>query len=210
MRNEAGGRTVGGLTNWVVPRLLSADSNSISHLTCSLYVLTESTETSGRSVDFVGRISQFLEKLRCSGKVGVAAMRQIVTSDQFVAAVISILALQDRRHFVLTETLLDDRFQRAFEDLVAREEEFAITPNFSFRVDPLHGDSVCLRDTLLAAKEKELIALNNPTFRTFEIKINKERAQKYLKKIPIPLNFLEDIVRKHFSDLVDHAVVGRV
>ncbi|EWY41521.1 hypothetical protein N825_28115 [Skermanella stibiiresistens SB22] len=128
-------------------------------------------------------------------------MLQILTSDQFVAGVISVLALQNRRNFVLTDTELDERFQRAFEDLVTHEQDLEVTPNFTFYVDKFHGDSVCLRDTLLAAKEKELIALNNPTFRTFEIKLDQPRAERYLGKIPLPRAFLEKIVEKHFADL---------
>jgi hypothetical protein len=128
-------------------------------------------------------------------------MRQILTSDQFVAGVVSVLALQNRKHFVLTDTELDGRFERAFEDLLSREDEFGVTPNFTFYRDQLHGDSVCLRDTLLAAKEKELIALNNPSFRTFEIKLNPSRAQHYLSKIPLPRSFLDEIVAKHFADV---------
>jgi hypothetical protein len=129
-------------------------------------------------------------------------MRQILTSDQFVAGIISVLALHGHKHFVLTGTQLDERFAKAFDDLAAHENEFEVTPNFTFNIDPLHGDSVCLRDTLMAAKEKELIALNNPTFRTFEIKLDDDRAKRYLTKIPLPQKFLEEIVQKHFCDLV--------
>jgi hypothetical protein len=128
-------------------------------------------------------------------------MPKILTSDQFVAGIISILALEGRKHFVLTDTELDQRFEKAFEDLVAREEEFCVIPDFTFFVDPMHGDSVCLRDTLLAAKEKELIALNNPTFRTFDVKLDSKRAESYLSKIPLPRPFLEEIVARHFSKL---------
>jgi hypothetical protein len=127
-------------------------------------------------------------------------MRSILTSDQFVAGVISVLALQNRKHFELTDTELDARFEDAFEELLSREDEFGFTPNFTFYRDKLHGDSVCLRDTLLAAKEKELIALNNPTFRTFEIKLDEHRAENYLAKNPLPRAFLEQIVAKHFSN----------
>jgi hypothetical protein len=126
-------------------------------------------------------------------------MTQIVTSDQFVAGIISVLALQDKRKFILTDAELDQKFEKAYVDLIECEEQLGITSNFSFYVDPLHGDSVCLRDTLLGAKENELIALNNPTFRTFDIKLDQRRAERYLQKSPMPRTFLEDIVAKHFA-----------
>jgi len=126
-------------------------------------------------------------------------MRNILTADQFVAGVISVLALKNRKTFMLHDTQLDDMFHSAFRDLAAKEDVLDVTPNFTFFIDPLHGDSVSLRQTLLAAKEKGLIALNNPTFHTFEIKVNDERARKYLTKIPLSEEFLTSIVDRHFA-----------
>lgn len=127
-------------------------------------------------------------------------MNQILTADQFVAGVISVLALRDRKHFVLKDSELDEKFSRAFEVLVSKEEELGVTPNFSFYVDPLHGDSVSLRETLLAAREKELISLNNPTFHTFDIKVDNIRAEKYLDELPLPIDFLNSVVDHCFPN----------
>ena len=125
-------------------------------------------------------------------------MRNILTADQFVAGIISVLALRGSKHFVLKDTELDERFERAFDALVAKEEILDVTPNFTFNIDPLHGDSVSLRETLLAAKEKELIALNNPTFHTFDIRLSDQRATRYLASMPIPTAFLDAIVDEYF------------
>jgi hypothetical protein len=127
-------------------------------------------------------------------------MRTILTADQFVAGIISVLALKDQKRFVLRDTELDRKFERAFEALAEKEDELGVVPNFTFFIDPLHGDSVSLRQTLLAAKEKELIALNNPTFQTFEIKVNDDRARRYLKKVPLSEKFLTDIVERYFIE----------
>ncbi|GAB6843198.1 hypothetical protein HNR00_002121 [Methylorubrum rhodinum] len=128
-------------------------------------------------------------------------MRQILTSDQFVAGVIAVLALQNKKRFILKETELDERFEKAFEELLTHEDTLKIATNFTFYVDPMHGDSVCLRDTLLAAREKALISINNPTLQTFDIKIDDDRALRYLKRIPLPRPFLTNLVNKHFGDL---------
>lgn len=127
------------------------------------------------------------------------SMRNILTADQFVAGIFSVLALKHRKSFVLRDTQLDEMFEHAFKDLASKEEELDVTPNFTFFIDPLHGDSVSLRQTLLAAKEKELIALNNPTFHTFEIKVDDERARRYLSKVPLSEEFLTGIVDRHFA-----------
>ncbi|WVT73390.1 hypothetical protein QM996_18230 [Sinorhizobium chiapasense] len=127
--------------------------------------------------------------------------KQLLTSDEFVAGIMATLALQNRKHFTLVDTELDLRFQDAFNDLIQHQDELGVTPNFTFAVDPLHGDSVCLRDTLLSAKEKELIALNNPTFRTFDIKLTDQRAARYLDRIPLKRGYLSKLVEEFFSDL---------
>lgn len=126
-------------------------------------------------------------------------MNQILTADQFVAGVISVLALRNRKHFELQDSELDEKFSLAFEELVSNEERLGVMPNFTFYVDPFHGDSVSLRETLLAAREKELIALNNPTFHTFDIKVDDVRARKYLAELPLPTEFLNGVVDRCFA-----------
>ena len=126
-------------------------------------------------------------------------MHNILTADQFVAGIISTLALRGRKHFILKDTELDEKFERAFEVLVAEEATLKVIPNFTFHIDPLHGDSVSLRETLLAAKEKELIALNNPTFHTFDIKLSDQRAARYLASVPVPSTFFDRLVDKIFT-----------
>jgi hypothetical protein len=125
-------------------------------------------------------------------------MRKLLTSDQFVAGIVATLALKDRKRFRLSDTELDRRFQDAYEELVGVEQQYDIQLNFSFYVDPFHGDSVCLRDTLHAAKEKELIAYNNPTLRTFDVKLDAPRAEGYLTRNPMPRAFFERLVDRHF------------
>lgn len=127
-------------------------------------------------------------------------MTNILTADQFVAGLIAVLALKNRKHFVLRDSELDERFEHAFEDLVGNEQSLGITANFTFYTDLLHGDSVSLRETLLAAREKELISFNNPTFHTFDIKLDERRARKYLDKVPLPEHFLNQVVDKYFGE----------
>jgi hypothetical protein len=126
-------------------------------------------------------------------------MVRLITSDQFVAGIVAVLALKGRKHFSLSDTELDSKFQGAFEDLVNAGDEYQVRPNFSFYVDPYHGDSVCLRDTLSAAREKKLVAFKNPTFHTFDIELSNDRAEQYLSRSPLPQQFLEKVVEEHFS-----------
>lgn len=127
-------------------------------------------------------------------------MKNILTADQFVAGIVSTLALRKMTHFEVQNTELDQKFKNAFEALMAESANYDVVPNFSFYTDPLHGDSVTLRETLNAAKEKELIAFNNPTLHTFDIKVGTDRAERYLAGFPLPKAFFNRIVDSCFAD----------
>jgi hypothetical protein len=128
-------------------------------------------------------------------------MNHIVTSDDFVAGVFATLALRGQKQFQMSDTELDSRFEKAFEDLVAQEGELNVTPNFTFFVDELHGDSVSLRDAVLAARDRDIVELKNPTFKRINILLDDARARRYLERNPLPAAFLEKIVDRHFSNV---------
>jgi len=128
-------------------------------------------------------------------------MNHIVTSDDFVAGVFAMLALRGQKQFQMSDTELDSRFEKAFEDLMAHETELSVTPNFTFFVDELHGDSVSLRDAVLSARDRDIVELKNPTFKRINILLDEPRARRYLDRNPLPAAFLEKIVSRYFSDI---------
>jgi hypothetical protein len=121
-------------------------------------------------------------------------MQKIISSDEFVAGLMAALALSGRTHFRLDSNEIDEKFEKAYKVLVDRIDDLDVLPAFSFERDGSHGDSATLRDTLMAARERKIIALNNPTLWTLEIKLPDERAIRYLKKNPLPQQFYEDLV----------------
>lgn len=128
-------------------------------------------------------------------------MPTVLTSDEFVAGIVSVLALGGRHRFVLSDTELDECFEEAFLDLLDRKAELDVAPNFTFVVDEFHRDSVALRETLLAARDKKLIALNNPTFHTFDVKVGPADAERRLRESTVPRTFYEEVVSRHFAHL---------
>jgi hypothetical protein len=130
---------------------------------------------------------------------GGSGMPTLLSPNQFVAGVMAALALTSKQDFNLSGTDVDERFEKAFERLMARSDEFAVVPSFSFARDSSHGDSATLRDTLLSARERKIIALNNPTFWTFEVKLSPERALRYLERNPIPREFYEEMANDLFA-----------
>lgn len=127
-------------------------------------------------------------------------MHNILTADQFLNSVLAML----HRHYRLSQveaTLedanLDYRFEKAFEALLDKEEELKVTPNFTFFRDPLHGDSVKLRNALLVARENGLLEQEG-RFK-YRVKMDKGREKDLLRQSHLPDKFLEDVINDCFS-----------
>jgi hypothetical protein len=126
-------------------------------------------------------------------------MRNILTADQFLNSILATLKLCTRDDYVLEDNVsLDQRFERAYETLLQHEKDLGVTPNFTFFRDPLHGNSVKLRNALLAAKENGLLFQNPERLFTYRLKIDNRRAEMYLSHSPLPREFLKDVVVEHF------------
>lgn len=124
---------------------------------------------------------------------------RLVTSDEFVTDLLCEMTLQDMSELRLVDTLEDKRFARAFERLDGMKNEFGIALDFSLATNPYHGDSSTLREALYALRERGVVAINNPSFKTVAIKLDAEDAEHYLGRSPIPREFLTQLVREIFG-----------
>jgi hypothetical protein len=125
-------------------------------------------------------------------------MSSVLTSDEFVGGILSELVLHGISQLTLGDTLTDSNFECAYADLVRRKHELGVVPDFSIAVDRYHGDSATLRETLYAAREKGVVALNNPSFKKVEITLSPEEAKAYLDRLPIGREFFRSVVEKYF------------
>lgn len=128
------------------------------------------------------------------------AQARLVTSEEFVTDVLCELALQDKSTLHLTDTLEDKRFAKAFECLKARSHEFGIALDFSLATNPYHGDSSTLREALYSLRERGVVAINNPRFKTVEIKLDHDDAEHFLGRSAVPRSFLHELVLEIFAD----------
>ncbi len=124
--------------------------------------------------------------------------RGIVTSDEFVTGLLCQLALHEVKQLTLADTMTDGRFEAAYEDLLARSEELQVCPDFSLVTNPYHGDSSTLRETLYAIRERGVVSINNPSFKTIELKVTPSDAEHVLRRSLLPKRFFEDVVERHF------------
>jgi hypothetical protein len=122
----------------------------------------------------------------------------LVTADEFVTDLLCSLALHSKKRITLSDTMADSRFEGAFADLLAARSELDIDVDFSLAVNPYHGDSSTLRETLYDLRERGIVSINNPSFKTVTINVDDTDAEHFLGRSALPRTFIESIIEKHF------------
>jgi hypothetical protein len=124
---------------------------------------------------------------------------RLVTSEEFVTDLVCQLKLSSIEQLRLVDTVEDKRFARAFQKLVANQDRFNIAVDFSLATNPYHGDSSTLREALYSLRERGILAINNPSFKTVEIKVDEDSANYYLEHSAIPRKFMAELVAEIFE-----------
>jgi hypothetical protein len=126
-------------------------------------------------------------------------MARLITSNQFVTGVLCALVLAGIKQLRLVGSKTDEAFAKAYRDMVSRMKDLDVIPDFSLAVDPFHGDSETLRETLYAARQKGIVSINNPSFKTIEIQLANEEADEFLSHLPLPADYFVGVAEKYFS-----------
>ncbi len=125
---------------------------------------------------------------------------RLVTSEEFVTDLICQLKLNSIEQLRLVDTMEDKRFARAFQKLVESQDRLHIAVDFSLATNPYHGDSSTLREALYSLRERGIVAINNPSFKTVEIKVDEDSANYYLEQSSIPRQFMAELVIEVFGE----------
>jgi hypothetical protein len=128
---------------------------------------------------------------------------KLVTSEEFVTDLLCELKLNEITQLRLVDTMEDKRFARAFERLIENQDRLNIAVDFSLVTNPYHGDSSTLREALYSLRERGVVALNNPSFKTVEIRVNQEDANYFLDHSSIPRDFMAQLVKEVFKTTGD-------
>lgn len=132
-------------------------------------------------------------------------MPNILTADQLLIGILALLKVRGVTK-VMEDGSLDQRFERVYELLVAREQELGVRPNFTFYRNPLHGNSARLRNALLGARENGLVTATLGPAPAYELTMSDERANAYLKSSPLNRATLDELIRDNFKLPSDVAV----
>lgn len=150
-----------------------------------------------------------LMELSWEAVMSATSDRRLVTSEEFVTDLVCQLKLNSVEKLRLADTMEDKRFAVAFQKLVASQDQLHIAVDFSLVTNPYHGDSSTLREALYALRERGIVSINNPSFKTVEIQVDDENANYYLEYSAIPREFMVALVAEVFSGADNNNAEGR-
>jgi hypothetical protein len=134
-------------------------------------------------------------------------MSKLVTSSQFVTGLLCALKLHGISSLKLIGSQTDAAFAKAYDDLVGRMRELDVILDFSLATDLYHGDSETLRETLYAARQKGIVSINNPSFKTIEIQLDADEAKEFLSRLPLSADYFDSMVEKYFPATVSESQI---
>ncbi|AJP73704.1 hypothetical protein [Sphingomonas hengshuiensis] len=118
----------------------------------------------------------------------------LVTATEFVTDILCELALHDVKKLRLVDTMQDRRFEKAYEMLREQRSRLNIALDFSLATNPYHGDSSTLREAIYGLREQGVVSINNPSFKTVEVQVDRDDADYFLTKSSIPRHVVTQIV----------------
>lgn len=125
---------------------------------------------------------------------------RLITSDEFVTALLCGMAINGQNRFKLSETVEDEKFALAFSRLVDEQESLNVAVDFSIVANQYHGDSSTLREAIYSLRERNVVSINNPSFKTIEIQWDSNLAEKYLSRSPLTKDFITKLVDNYFGE----------
>lgn len=124
-------------------------------------------------------------------------MSRILTAEEFLTLVLAKLKLKAAKGVGLRMDSIDQKFEDAYDRLSSREAEFDITSNFTFRRDPMYGNTAKFRDAWLAVRERGLIQ-PDPSKHAYRITLSEDLARAYIQRGVLAEGFLDELVDQTF------------
>jgi hypothetical protein len=124
-------------------------------------------------------------------------MGRILTAEEFLTLVLAKLRLKAPNDVVLRMDSIDRKFEDAYDWLRSRESEFDVTTNFTFRRDPMYGNTAKFRDAWLAMRERGMIQ-PVPSKHAYRITLSEGLAQAYMQRGVLAEKFLDELVDQTF------------
>jgi hypothetical protein len=126
---------------------------------------------------------------------------EIVSADQFVDGLIAALVTLGKKRIDLDDPDVDQKFSEAYGELLGQAEALQIAPDFIIVADPFYGDSTCLRNALLNARDLKSVELSNPRFLKLGIRMKNKSAEQVLSESKVPKDVLLHLAKRHLTQI---------
>ena len=149
-------------------------------VTCTLNTRTTDRETVSK------------EAIMITSTIG----RNMVTADDFFTGFFAALAARGWRTVARRGQLFDQALAEAFADMSRAAAERDIDLGFRIRLNPIHGDSVAVRDGIANAVRRDLVSLDNPVYQMIRLKMSRDEGNRLLSDLRGGEEFYRQLVDK--------------
>lgn len=133
---------------------------------------------------------------------------QELTENDFFQGLVATLAIKGVHKVSIRTENFDPVLLAVFRRLEERAPEFGVEPDFDIIPDPIHGDSLTVRDILASAAADGLISFDNPEYQDIEIKIGPRSGELLLSHDLAALRPLFDELATVFMDSYERTPLG--
>jgi hypothetical protein len=131
----------------------------------------------------------------------IAAARNRISADDFFTGFFAALAIKRYKTVSRRGQEFDRAMAETFVEFQKRAAEMDFDLGFRIRLDPIHGDSVAVRDGIAGAARRDLVSLDNPIYQNMRLKLSEEEGHKLLANLPrreeLFLNLVESFLNRY-------------
>lgn len=123
-----------------------------------------------------------------------AFTRNRISADDFFTGFFAELAIKHCKTVSRRGQEFDRALAETFTEFQKRAAQMDIDLGFRIRLDPIHGDSVAVRDGIAGAARRDLVSLDNPIYQNIRLKLSEEEGHKLLANLPGGEELFPDLI----------------
>jgi hypothetical protein len=129
-----------------------------------------------------------------------ATTRSRISADDFFTGFFAALAAKRCKTVSHRGQAFDRALAETFIEFQKRAAQMDIDLGFRIRLNPIHGDSVVVRDGIAGAARRDLVSLDNPIYQNIRLKLSEEEGHKLLANLPGGEELFPDLI----ESFLDH------
>jgi hypothetical protein len=124
----------------------------------------------------------------------IATARSRISADDFFTGFFAALAIKRCKTVSRRGEAFDRALAETFVEFQKRAAQMDIDLGFRIRLNPIHGDSVAVRDGIAGAARRDLVSLDNPIYQNIRLKLSEEEGYKLLANLPGGKELFPDLI----------------